>query len=61
MKKLDYPVLKAIVLIQNYRSFIENTHVNFIIQKQPSCKKCAAPKKAIVKRCEIQGGSQEWL
>jgi len=28
--------------------------------KQPSCKKkCAAPKKAIVKKSEIQGGGQE--
>jgi len=27
--------------------------------KQPSCKKCEAPKKAIVTKCEIQDGSQE--
>jgi len=28
--------------------------------EQPGCKKkCADPKKAIVKKCEIQGGGQE--
>jgi len=40
---------------------LELQYCTYLIQKQPSCKKkCAAPKKAIVKkRCEIQGGGQE--
>ena len=36
------------------------TLLNVSNQKQPSCKKSAAPKKGHgEKRCEIQGGGQE--
>jgi len=43
----------AIVITINALQYV------LLIQNSPAVQKCAAPKKAIVKRCEIQGGSQE--
>jgi len=31
----------------------------YLIQNSPAVKKWCGPKKAIVKKCEIQGGGQE--
>ena len=49
------PAIRWLWCIQIIKEMISNP-------KQPSCKKGAAPKTAMVKkRCEIQGGSQEMV